>query len=284
VDRRTFLKLLLAGGGTVTAPAAWASLIEPRMHVVRERAVSPAGWPADVPAMRVAVIADPHVGTAHMTLDRLSEIVADTNALRPDLVLLAGDYIASMLRWYDLVPPELIAERLAALRAPLGVVAVLGNHDWWFDGPRVTDAIRRTGIPVLENDTLPLTWHGRRVWIACIADDTTRRPDVRSTMRRIPTGEPALALMHDPATFAAMPLGPYVSIAGHTHGGQVWLPGVGALVTPGRAPRRWAYGHIEENGKHLVVSAGLNTSIVPVRLNMPPEILLLTIAAPDGIA
>jgi hypothetical protein len=115
-------------------------------------------------------------------------------------------------------------------------------------------------------------------WIAGLADATTRLPDPAGTVGRIAPPAPVIAIAHDPAVFAEMPDRVVLTLAAHTHGGQVYLPLVGALVTPSRAPRRWAYGHIREDGRNLVVTGGIGTSILPLRFNMPPEILLVTLS------
>jgi len=97
----------------------------------------------------------------------------------------------------------------------------------------------------------------------------------------VPNGEPVIVLAHDPVVFFDVPARAVVTLAGHMHGGQVYLPWIGAPITPGRAPRRFAYGHIRESGKQLYVTAGLGTSILPLRFNMPPEVVFLTLAAPE---
>src|SRR5690606_20132605 len=127
----------------------------------------------------------PHVGSPGVGLDAVEDIVRRVNAERPDLVVLLGDYVSENLIGSRLVPPEPIAERFAALDAPLGTVAVLGNHDWLYDGPRVWRSFERAGIPVLENDALPFAdAGGRRFWVGGLADDTTRRPDLGPVARR----------------------------------------------------------------------------------------------------
>ena len=239
-------------------------LIEPGRLVVRHVPFQTERWPETHPPLRVAVLSDLHVGAPHVGLEKLREIVATTNAERPDLVVLLGDYV---------------------------IQDVLGNHDWWNDGPKIAETMSDIGIRVLENDAVRLDLgnaggdeggNGRGLWVGGLADDTTRRPDIPRTLARIDDGAPVLMISHDPAPFAALPDRPFLTLAGHTHGGQVYLPWVGALVVPGRAPRRWAYGHIVENGRHLMVTGGIGTSTLPIRFNMPPEILVLEIGRQSG--
>ncbi|HYD99291.1 MAG TPA: metallophosphoesterase, partial [Alphaproteobacteria bacterium] len=207
--------------------------------------------------------------------DRLRAVVDATNALEPDLIVLLGDYVINGVVGGTIIPIGPIAEELRRLQAPLGTVAILGNHDWWTDGPAIVAALEGAGITVLENRALRLERPGGAVWLAGIADDTTRAPDVPGTLAQVTDAGPVIVLAHDPASFADVPARPVVTLSGHTHGGQIFLPLLGAPMVPGRAPRRWAYGHIVEAGRDLIVSAGIGTSILPIRINMPPEIVVV---------
>lgn len=277
-----FRKIVLAVLLAIALLVVWAVWIEPHRFELRELVVEPRDWPAARPPFKIAVLSDLHVGSPSVSLVTLSEIVGRTNLAQPDIGVLAGDFmVGTTLVGAERIAPEPIAEVLSGLRARYGVFAVLGNHDWWFGGERVALSLERAGITVLENRAVEVTTADGPVWVVGIADDISRIPDVASALSEVRSGDAAIILMHDPATFAAVPSGPYVSIAGHTHGGQVRLPFVGALWVPSRAPRRWIYGHIVEDGRHLVVSAGIGTSIFPVRFNMPPEIVVLTVQAPN---
>jgi len=212
----------------------------------------------------------------------VSSVVRRINALRPDIVLLLGDYVIHGVLFGRFATPEATAKVLGGIRAKYGVFAVLGNHDWWLDGPRIQSALQSNGIHVLENRAHRLEMAGGPVWIAGIADDSTRDPDPAGTLRHIPAGEPVIVFAHDPAIFRDVPGRATVTVAGHTHGGQIYLPWIDALVVPGRAPRRHAHGLIEENGKAMFVTSGLGTSIIPVRINMPPEIALIKLMTEFG--
>ena len=274
-----YLWLVLPVVGFAGPLAVWAFLVEPGRLVVTERALATPLWPASHEPLRIALIGDLHVGAPHVGLEKLEQVVARVNGLEPDLVLLAGDFMVQRILFGKAVPPEAIAERLQALRARFGVVAVLGNHDWVHDGHHVSAALTEVGITVLENQAHRLELAGGGLWIAGIADDTTREPDVAGTLAQVPDSEPVIVLAHDPATFLDVPHGPVAVLAGHTHGGQVSFPVLGALYLPSRAPRRYAYGHIVEEGRNLFVTAGIGTSLLPVRFNMPPEVKLLTVSA-----
>ena len=178
------------------------------------------------------------------------------------------------------VPPETTAARLAGLHAPHGVVAVLGNHDWWLDGPRVRGDLERAGIRVLENEATPIDEGTRRFWVAGLADRWTRPVSIPRALARVPANEPVLLLTHNPDVFPDVPLRVALTLAGHTHGGQVALPIVGRPVVPSRYGQRYAYGLVVEGGRALFVSPGIGTSILPVRFRVPPEISVVTLSAP----
>ena len=263
------LGLLIAGLGT------WSLLIEPRLLRVRELRFAHAHGPCR--PVRLAIASDLHIGAPHSSLARLAKIVDRINSGKPDLVLLLGDYVSHRVAGGTRIPPEPIAAVLSELRAPLGVISVLGNHDWRSDGNRVGTALESGGITVLENDAIRLDLACGPLWIAGLADDSTRRPLPAKALEPVPEGDSVIVIAHGPASFRDTPSRSLIYPASHTHGGQVYLPVLGAPVLPSLAPRRHAYGLIEENGKAMYVTSGIGTSILPVRFNMPPEIVYLTI-------
>jgi hypothetical protein len=136
--------------------------------------------------------------------------------------------------------------------------------------------LERAGITVLENDVHAIYPNDERVWIAGLADGLTRKPDARGTVAKAAEGEPVIVLSHDPAEFTHVPPEPVITLAGHTHGGQVNLPLLNPLVPPGRPPLRKARGFVRSGEKLMFVSSGIGTSVIPARFNMPPEIVVLT--------
>lgn len=253
----------------------WGFWIEPAsLHNATYRLDLP-HWPAACLGLRVAVLADLHTGSPFNGLDKLDEIVALTQKARPDLVLLAGDFVIDGVKGGRFVPPREIAARLARLRAPLGTYAVLGNHDWWNGAGKVRSALEGAGIPVLDDRAVPLAKGECRFWLAGLGDLWEGRPDVRRALRDVPPGAPLLALTHNPDLFPAIPASVALTIAGHTHGGQVRIPFFGPVITPSRHGKRYAQGHVVEHDRHLFVSPGLGTSIIPVRFLVPPEVSVL---------
>jgi hypothetical protein len=253
----------------------WAFWIEPQRLVMREVRLTLPHWPAEQDGLRVALLSDLHVGSPYWTLERLEELVAATNREQPDLVLLAGDYLINGVRFGTWVDPESIARVLGGLHAPLGVVSVLGNHDWWNDGGRVRRALSSAGILVLENEVHAVQHGGGRFFIVGLADSLTRKVELRATEALVPVSEPFLVLSHEPDIFPEVDARAALTLAGHTHGGQVRLPVLGRLIVPSEYGERFAAGHIEEGGRHLFVTTGVGTSILPVRFGVPPEVVVL---------
>jgi len=190
------------------ALALWAFWLEPASLRTREHDLSLPGWPQACGGLRVAVLADLHVGSPWHGLPQLRRIVQAVNAAKPDLVLLAGDYV------------------------------VQGVGDFW-----------------------------------------EAKHDWRQALAAVPEEAPLLLFTHNPDVFAELPPRVALGIAGHTHGGQVRIPGIGRPIVPSRHGERYAAGHVVENGRHFFVSTGLGTSILPVRFLVPPEITILNLGA-----
>ncbi|MBA3695396.1 MAG: metallophosphoesterase, partial [Methylotenera sp.] len=172
-------------------------------------------------------------------------------------------------------PADEVAHVLGQLKAPKGVYAVLGNHDWWREGNKMGEALVRQGIHVLENEATPLP--GTDAWIVGIGDDIRAHANVEKALKALPPSAPALIAMHEPINFADIPAHiNAISFAGHTHGGQVNIPFVGALMMTGRTPINWAYGWVHHNSNSMYVTSGLGVSMLPVRFNMRPEWVMFT--------
>jgi predicted MPP superfamily phosphohydrolase len=212
-----------------------------------------------------------------MNLDKLRTVVERTNREKPDLVLLLGDLVIDDVLGGEFIEPELIAGELGKLHAPLGIVAVLGNHDWWNDGARITRALQHAGLTVLENEARRIERDGRSFWLIGIADLWTRQPDIAGSLEQVNDSNPVLLMTHNPDIFPAVPARVSLTLAGHTHGGQVNFPLFGRVVVPSKFGQRYAMGHVVEDGRHLFVGAGVGTSIIPVRFRVPPEIVILTL-------
>lgn len=307
ISRRRFLKTIGFSSASVVGLSGYAFAVEPgwRLNVTRY-AVSPPGW---TPGLRlsIGVIADVHAGGPMMPAERIRAIAEQTNALKPDVIVLLGDFTASHKLKTRRVTPEEWSQALSVLEAPLGVHAILGNHDWWDDlaaqrsgkGPVLgRRMLERVGIPVYENDVVRLEKNARPFWLAGLGDQLAlikgRRKrafrkfqgvdDLNGTLAKITDDAPVVLLAHEPDIFPRVPERVALTLSGHTHGGQVRLLGFSPMV-PSRYGNRYAYGHVCENNRNLVISGGLGCSILPVRLGVPPEIVMVDVeSAADAVA
>lgn len=257
--------------------ATWAFVVEPASLRVQPYSITIPEWPHHLDGITIAVLADLHTGSPFNGVQKLREIVARTNSAHCDIVLLAGDLVVQGVVAGTLVSPEESAEILKDLSAPLGVYAVLGNHDWWLDADRVRKALERVHIPVLEDEALELRRGKGSLWLAGISDFWEGAHNVQLALEKIPPQLPIIAFTHNPDVFPEIPSRVALTVAGHTHGGQVHVPIIGRPVVPSQYGERFAAGHIVEGGRHMFVSTGLGTSILPVRFRVPPEISILTV-------
>src|SRR5688572_16355609 len=257
----------------------WGFLIEPNRLVVNHATIQINNWPTDFNRLRIALIGDIHAGAPFIDDLKLRLLVERTNQQQPDLVVLLGDFMSQDTWHGHRVAPDIIANHLKYLQAPLGVYAVLGNHDWWDNGDEVRRALELAGIRVLENDVSEVKRGGTSFWLAGLADFWTRLQKVPETIARIPAGSLIIALTHHPDVFQNLPKTVPLLLAAHTHGGQVNFPLIGTPIVPSRYGQRYSAGHIFENDHHLFVTTGIGTSILPLRFRVPPEIAVLTITS-----
>jgi predicted MPP superfamily phosphohydrolase len=257
--------------------AVWSLLIEPNQLKVNETPLPLPSLDAQFGPLRVALISDLHVGSPFTSVEKVRKVVSTVNGAKPDIILIAGDFVTEEVIGSNFVEPEPIAAELKNLKSPLGTYAVLGNHDWSYDGPRITRALTAVGITVLENSAARIERGGRHFWLLGIADLWTRHPDFNLALSNVPDDAPVIALTHNPDIFPKTPTNVILTLAGHTHGGQVNLPLVGRLQVPSRYGQRYAAGHIREAGHDLYVTTGIGTSILPIRFRVPPEISILNL-------
>jgi predicted MPP superfamily phosphohydrolase len=268
--RRAFLFLLVLGLA-LTGFMYWTATRDP---VVRETAVGLPGWPRGEPAVRAVLISDIHVAGPDMPPSRLERIVGQINALQPDLVLIAGDFVGDKDVGTRTYSAEQIAAPLGQLRPRLGTFAVLGNHDHWRAASAIRTALERDRVRVLDNEAAragPLAIGG-------LDDDFIGQDDMPTTlaaMRRLPGIR--VLLSHSPDPFATLADDVALMLAGHTHCGQIRLPIIGAISYESRYGDRYGCGRIDERGRTLIVGAGLGTSILPLRLGAVPDLWVVTI-------
>ncbi len=268
------------------ASGAYAVGIEPvgRPRVVRYNLV-PNKWPAGL-KLRLVILADLHACRPWMPPRRIGDICDQANALEGDVILLLGDFLSGMRMGGNRITSDEWAGKLARLAAPLGVHAVMGNHDWIDDpdamiagtGPTIVHkALASINVPVYENQAARFEKDGEGFWLAGLADQIGPREgldDLPGTLAQVTDEAPVILMAHEPDVFPTVPNRVSVTLSGHTHGGQIRLFGYSPIV-PSRYRNRYAYGHIVENECNLIVSGGLGCSIAPIRFGSPPEIVVV---------
>lgn len=240
---------------------------------VREASVAVAGWPDGEPPRTILLVTDTHVAGPDMPPERLAAIVDRLNALRPDLIVLTGDYVSDKKLASHRYSVDQAIAPLARLKARLGVVGVLGNHDYWRDPKAFRGAFARHGIPLLENSAMR---RGPFV-VGGVDDEPTGHHDMEAmedAMAALGPG-PQIVISHSPDIAPLLSLPVAAVLAGHTHCGQISLPFLGPIVTMSHYGTRFACGRIEYNGSPLFVSAGIGTSILPLRIGAAPDVWLI---------
>ena len=239
-----------------------------------KRQISRNSWPGA--ELKIAFFSDLHAGAPHIDRDYVENLIFRINAESPDLILIGGDMVINGIAGGHPISTEEIASQLSELKAPLGVFAVLGNHDWWRGRQEVASALKENGIKILDNDSQLIDRHeGTKFWLVGIGDDFTGHADAQRAFLESDLSWPKIVFMHDPGAIFQIKDRFNIAFAGHLHGGQIFVPGIGAIVTPGRAPRSWAkHDWIDFELGSLFVSSGIGTSILPIRVNAPPEFVI----------
>jgi predicted MPP superfamily phosphohydrolase len=269
----------------------WAFLWEPETLAVRRIEVVSRAWSG--PPLRIGVIADTHMGAPHMSVGRMKRLVARMNSEHPDVVTLLGDYIGGHAPAASRSPSDRAAivasfREMGRFQAPLGTYAVLGNHDVWYDPALVAAGLDAAGVHVLQNQSIRVERgakeQGSSFWIAGLTDhDAPRAPSYTQSMLDVPPTAPLIALVHRPDKFVAAPAQVALTLAGHTHCGQVHIPFLGRYMPKtSEESRRWPCGLYEDHGRRLYVSGGIGVSFLPVRFLQPPEIAIVTLWADPG--
>ncbi|PVX28218.1 metallophosphoesterase [Sphingomonas pokkalii] len=245
-----------------------------RDPVVRRLTVHLRDWPAGAPPMRVVLLSDLHVAGPDTPPSRLARVVAQVNALRPDLVLIAGDIEQERTISTQVYSGAEASAPLAGLRARLGVVAVLGNHDYSNAGTTdLPPRLAANGVTVLRNQAVR-----RGALTIAGADDLYHGKFRLGRMTRAAAAlpGPVVVLSHTPDVAPSLPPSFRLVLAGHTHCGQIALPLIGPPKTASRYGRRFTCGLIREPGRDVLVTAGIGTSGVPLRIGAVPDLWLLT--------
>ncbi|HRK25145.1 MAG TPA: metallophosphoesterase [Beijerinckiaceae bacterium] len=299
LSRRSLLKMLTGALAGAFGFGGYAFGIEPahRLTLARYR-LRPDRFGGL--KLRIACFSDLHASEPQMGEARITAMVDLLNSLGADVILALGDYGMGQTFYARPVPLTRVSGLLSRLRAPLGQYAVLGNHDYWgsslknwpYTRAKVNDTadgyrtmLREGGFTLLENDVVRLSAAGRPFWLVGTgssialpirASHFESFADLDGQLAKLTDDAPAILMAHEPDLFVRVPGRIALTLSGHTHGGQVRLFGY-SPHTPSNYGNRFAYGHIIEDDRHLIVSGGLGTSVLPVRFGVPPEVLLIEI-------
>jgi predicted MPP superfamily phosphohydrolase len=276
INRRSFLKLsgtaLFAALGTLVSYFFIKNEYE--NPVIEYVQIPIPGLPAAFEGFRIVQISDIHYYPI-TTLELVDQAVRMANELKPDLVLLTGDYV-----WHEVEVIFDLMPSLAGLNARHGVYSNLGNHDLWTGVDIVTQAFKEARMPLLVNQGLPITIGNDAIYLASLDDGWSGKPSMNAAMEGWPEGAPTILLMHEPDLATQYSLDKRVSLqlSGHSHGGQVRLPFFGAVLLPYLS---WKYplGLYDVNGMWLYTNRGLGTTNIPLRVNCAPEITELTLVS-----
>jgi uncharacterized protein len=277
INRRKFLKRAAAVG--VAAIAADSILIEPNLPRLVRKEIRLRRWPTRLDGFTIALLSDFHYDP-HFSIHPIRSAVEMVGRLGPDLIALTGDFVSAS--WLGLAvrgaaDAEPCAELLAKLRAPLGVWAVLGNHDAAAGGDQVSEALNAVTIPTLSNQSVAIERNGARFWLSGVDDVLDGSPDLEGALQGIP-GEEAIVLMaHEPDYADYVVDYPVdLQLSGHSHGGQVRIPFLPPLYLPPLA-KKYISGLFQIRALTLYTSAGVGTVDLPVRWNCPPEVTFITL-------
>jgi predicted MPP superfamily phosphohydrolase len=258
---------------SVLSLAAGVRALWPHPRVVR-RTVTIPGLPAAFDRYRVVQLSDVHCGP-WTPASRVSAWVQRINGLRPDLVAVTGDLITTGNQYVSGV-----TEALGGLRARDGVYACMGNHDYFTDGEAFASALGGAGLTVLRNRGLAIERNGSRIYVAGVDDTWSNRADVPAALDERPHDVPTVLLAHDPLLFLeAASRGVELTLSGHTHGGQIAVPGLARRLNLARLLTPFTVGLYRLGRSTLYVSRGAGTTGPPIRLGAPSEIAVLTLRA-----
>lgn len=285
VSRRRVLRWgtgLLAGA--TASVAGYSTALEPQRLRVKRWRMSLRGLPTELDGIRLVHVTDIHHGP-WIGLPQVRKVVAQVNALTPDLILLTGDYVH---RGAAYIRPA--AEALSGLRARIGTVGVLGNHDWWENGALSKRELARAGIQLVDNTRLILAPDRRLVreargglCIAGVGDLLTDRQNYGEALGGLPDEMPRLLLSHNPDVaeereFVRSGFRADLMLSGHTHGGQIWIPGLGVPGVPSRYGQKYASGLVQGPACRVLISCGTGMAVLPVRFGVPPDIGIIELS------
>jgi predicted MPP superfamily phosphohydrolase len=288
---RIILLFGLAAGLFILA-LVYGYFVEPNRLVINRSNIKINGWSPAFNGLKIVAISDIHGGSNAVTETKIRQVVTAANAQDPDVVVLLGDYVSNNEDHSKiLMPMSKVASNLAGLRAKYGVFAVLGNHDAWYNDEDVAAELANLGYTVLQNQAKVIEKDGQRFTILGLKDHMKAlnwqefSNENKQALENIGDTGDVIAIEHSPDVLPMITGDLSISsnlkliIAGHTHGGQIWLPIIGSPIVPSSYGQKYAYGHVKDGGVDMFVTTGIGTSVLPFRFLVPPEIAVVTLKA-----
>ncbi len=283
---KKFLKYILivfvSGFFIALSLLAYTYFIEPYQLVIKEVSLNLPHWEYELDGFKIVAVSDIHGGSHTITEERLQDITQKINAQNPDIVVILGDFVSQVSDGKPLhdrelkMPMAMIAQNLKGLKTKFGVFAVIGNHDWWYDEKECRKALEDVGFTVLDNQTKSFVVNNKTVSLLGIEDFWKKeKVEIGKPLAELPNQQNIIGITHNPDSFDETPELISLLIAGHTHGGQVNFPIIGAPIVP--AKKEYTSGHVIKDGRNLYVTTGIGTSGLPFRFRVPPEIVVITV-------
>jgi len=252
----------------------YCSKIEPEQLVLRQETLYIPHWNKDLDGFKIGVISDLHIGMPNVDINKIEQVVNMVNAEQPDIIVLLGDFDAKAI-YNSGIPEDEISASLKKLKAPDGIYAIPGNHDYEPE-EIINRIIKNANIPMLENDSKTIRHKNKKIRIVGFKDWWHFKSYPPDVIGKISPNIPVLVLAHNPDLFPEMPDGISLMLSGHNHGGEVSFPTIGSPFVPSEYGQKYQKGYIVENNKHLFVTSGIGT-LSGFRLMNPPEVVILTI-------